>query len=266
MFNFISTYRQYLCFSRPLYLAESNLFRHFLRRTLGLGGLGILYKFKLFMRYVQKINPPSRVLDFGCGIGLHSFWLSRYFPESNIHGIDSSESSIRTCQTLNLNSPSQKISFSLNDYESFFNDSIDFQYDLVIALDSLYYSKKCRIHLSSLVKRIKPGGFLLMSAPNMLKYYSSDFTCYGIDVSLKDQAFLFSFDSVIDLLRQEGLSICSTVFYPSTFIAFWIRFQESYPILTWLIYPLLALYVLIAPEPRSNIGTHFMILAQRPNP
>jgi ubiquinone/menaquinone biosynthesis C-methylase UbiE len=57
------------------------------------------YKIKKVKSFYQNKNLiPKKILDFGCGIGNSSLFLSRYFPESHIFGLDVSEKSIEVAQ------------------------------------------------------------------------------------------------------------------------------------------------------------------------
>lgn len=42
----------------------------------------------------NKISPPKRILDFGCGVGGHLPKLSEAFPDAELFGIDTSKTSI----------------------------------------------------------------------------------------------------------------------------------------------------------------------------
>jgi 2-polyprenyl-3-methyl-5-hydroxy-6-metoxy-1,4-benzoquinol methylase len=57
------------------------------------------YKVKETYRVLQRQNfQPKTILDFGCGVGDVEPFLQKYFPESEINGVDISESSISTAK------------------------------------------------------------------------------------------------------------------------------------------------------------------------
>jgi len=61
------------------------------------------YKIKEVYNYCKKQKySPVNILDFGCGIGNSSVYLSQYFPNAKIQAIDISEKSILLAKERNL--------------------------------------------------------------------------------------------------------------------------------------------------------------------
>ena len=64
--------------------------------------------FKYFIKYKIDIikdkisEEPKTLLDFGCGIGYSSSYISKLFPETQITGIDTDSFSIESCKKLNI--------------------------------------------------------------------------------------------------------------------------------------------------------------------
>lgn len=58
------------------------------------------YKVKEMHRVLskQKIDPPTSILDFGCGVGSIDPYIRKYFPDSEIYGIDISTESIKVAK------------------------------------------------------------------------------------------------------------------------------------------------------------------------
>jgi len=58
------------------------------------------YKVKEVARILAKKNfMPKNILDFGCGVGDVAPFLQKYFPETNIFGVDISQESIETAKS-----------------------------------------------------------------------------------------------------------------------------------------------------------------------
>lgn len=58
------------------------------------------YKVKEVFRICKKQNfAPKTILDFGCGVGDVEPYLQKYFPDSQIFGVDISSESIETAKT-----------------------------------------------------------------------------------------------------------------------------------------------------------------------
>lgn len=55
------------------------------------------YKIKDLKQLAHKNRLPEKIsiLDFGCGVGNSLGMMNRYFPESEIHGVDVSEKVLR---------------------------------------------------------------------------------------------------------------------------------------------------------------------------
>src|SRR5438270_10961828 len=43
----------------------------------------------------RRIDRPSRILDFGCGIGRAADYLAKTFPDDRVVGVDTADKSIR---------------------------------------------------------------------------------------------------------------------------------------------------------------------------
>ena len=62
------------------------------------------YKIKYIKNICDKNNIyPKKILDFGCGVGNSSYFLSQYFSHSKIYGIDISKNSIEIAKKRDIN-------------------------------------------------------------------------------------------------------------------------------------------------------------------
>ena len=105
------------------------------RSLLGLSDMD----FKYFIRYKLDIvkknisGNPKSFLDFGCGIGESSLYISKIFPNTKITGIDTSAFAIEACKKLNIkNSNFYNIDITTEEV-------LDEKYDVILLICVLHH-------------------------------------------------------------------------------------------------------------------------------
>jgi SAM-dependent methyltransferase len=119
------------------------------------------YKSSSLNLHLDKIYiTPTKILDIGCGAGRAIKILNKYFDSANILGIDIDPIAIGLSISEFANNT--KITFEQTDFTDYkFADN----YDIIVAYNSLYHSKK-EIWLDSLQKiqtLLTPNGFVLLT-------------------------------------------------------------------------------------------------------
>lgn len=105
------------------------------------------------------VSRPRRVLDFGCGSGVHlTLPLAQSFPEVEFLGVDSDAASIayarEACYAPNLRfAPAAAL-------------DVDDRFDLIIASEVIEHVESPAGLLRALAARLNPGGRLLLTLPN----------------------------------------------------------------------------------------------------
>ena len=102
--------------------------------------------------YLQYIEPGDRVLDVGCGSGIHSIWAAA--KGARVVSIDREPPNLQPHIWLyaNLEKP---LTWCMSDH-----------YDVVLLLDVLEHIGNRQQLLRDLKRVLKPGGRLLLSVPN----------------------------------------------------------------------------------------------------
>ena len=78
----------------------ANNYEEWHQESINASGLSINYFYEYKIKEIhrilskRKIKLPSSILDFGCGIGNVDPYIRKYFPESQIYGVDISKESI----------------------------------------------------------------------------------------------------------------------------------------------------------------------------
>ena len=114
--------------------------------------------------YLNKNKQPTNILDFGCGIGNSSDYLSQYFKESEIYGIDVSNESIEMAQKKNLKNCQFKL---------YNGEDIPFleEFFVVIFISNVFHHIDHNKHvelLKKLKKTLKKEGILFLFEHNTL--------------------------------------------------------------------------------------------------
>ena len=110
---------------------------------------------------LKKIPTCETILDLACGTGILTFQIAEQFPESQITGIDITESYLNVAKK--KLKPHHKISFLKQDAE---NLSLEQKFDCIV---SSYIPKYCNPNdlMVSCINHLKPDGKIILH----------DFTC-----------------------------------------------------------------------------------------
>lgn len=122
------------------------------------------YKIKEVYSQLKYLIKPKKILDFGCGIGKNSIYLSKYFNESEIYGIDVSSDSIEIANARNLNNCH---------FEVYDGENIKFENNLfdLIFISNVFHHIEHKKHLKilkKLKKKLSKNGFIFMFEHNTL--------------------------------------------------------------------------------------------------
>lgn len=119
--------------------------------------LFLLESYAFLSKFLKDKCKGKKILDYGCGSGIHSIWLTEYGGE--VVGIDLSEKSLaiakEKARRLNL---ADKLQFLLMDCEklSFPNDSFDIIFD-----GGTFSSLDINKVFPEISRVLRPGGFLI---------------------------------------------------------------------------------------------------------
>jgi len=113
--------------------------------------------------YTQHLDKKiDSIIEWGCGIGNNIVFLKRYFPDSQITGLDISEASLAIARKRFRNDPLVK-------FELVPNQNIDDQVDLIFINGVLHHipaEEHSRCCLKLIQDRLKPGALLTLFENN----------------------------------------------------------------------------------------------------
>jgi SAM-dependent methyltransferase len=145
----------------------SDDYTELLNESLKLSGYGAEYFAEYKARYAFKLfieGFKGKILDYGCGVGILSNFLRKYFPGSALHGYDISSASI------------DKVDSSLVDHGIFTtqSDQLDQDYDLVVVSNVMHHipAKDRRYTFDELRRFLSNGGRLLVFEHNPINPFT----------------------------------------------------------------------------------------------
>lgn len=154
----------------------------------------------------KKTNPSiSRILDAGCGIGLHTFFLSKFFPTANVTGADIDQFKLSCCKKIKRELRIKNVSF---EYMDLSKPSKKNNYDLILNIDVLEHIKNYKQAIRSIRRLMKTGGYLFIHVPQtnqrrifkqLKNWHHDDHVREGI-----------SKQELIKFLKDSGFKIIST--------------------------------------------------------
>ena len=120
----------------------------------------------LDMVYVERID---NVLDIGCNVGFFS--INLWKKGFDVIGIDLFEDKIEIAKDLKkeLNIKSDRLQFRQMDFLK--SDFDDDHFDCIIFLETLEHVESPVAFLNECRRVLKPGGYLLISTPNVINTY-----------------------------------------------------------------------------------------------
>lgn len=163
----------------------------------------------------SRSSEPVNILDFGCGIGESTLYISEIFPNSKIIGIDLSSSSIEIAKKRKIKNTQF---FSCN----IINENIDnFSFDLIFISDVFQhiFEKDRAAVFSRLYSFLNKGGKIFIFEHNpwnpvtALIYKTTEIDNGCTMISSRE------FDSLIKKLNLQDIKI-----YPSKYLIFMPRY------------------------------------------
>jgi ubiquinone/menaquinone biosynthesis C-methylase UbiE len=151
------------------FLRENSIERLFLR-VFGSWHTGARIRAFYMLRLAAKhLKPGCRILDAGCGLGRHAFFIGKKYPNSSIIGVDSNGDNISICNAIREKNGFERVRFLEGDLR--FLDSGE-HFDLIICSDVLEYIEEDDVVLINFRRLLKEKGRLLLHTPrvNSTKY------------------------------------------------------------------------------------------------
>ena len=152
--------------------------------------------------YAEGVEAGTRVLDLGCGNGMHGIYLAS--RGAGVVGVDADMGLLRIGQLLGAQQGAASMSFSLGDVEL----PLPFrtgQFDLVLLLDVIEHLHRRQELLQEIHRVLRLGGKLLLSAPNRDTSWKRRLSAVGLSYYTDpDHKIEYAWDELRAELRGGG--------------------------------------------------------------
>jgi ubiquinone/menaquinone biosynthesis C-methylase UbiE len=120
---------------------------------------------KIYQWFSKKISKGQKILDFGCGDGLMTFYISQLFKDSHVFGVDPSPESIKEAQKKYT-----YIHFSTNSETTTHLNFENATFDLIYSAGTFHHIPFVmhQGYIDELMRLLKPGGLLTIFELNPL--------------------------------------------------------------------------------------------------
>jgi SAM-dependent methyltransferase len=115
------------------------------------------------MYAIKKIRGSRRVLDVGCGTGYGSAMVASHVGE--VVGIDSSDEAVARAKAQHRSANLEFVSMSATGLA--FQDA---SFDAAYSVQVIEHIEDVQLHLSEVVRVLRPGGRFVVATPNRLTY------------------------------------------------------------------------------------------------
>jgi len=99
-----------------------------------------------------KVRPNLRIVDLGCGTGKNALEVANLFPNSQVLGVDNSESMLKECTELTKTNSRLKFQFLHLDQV----DSLEGNYDVIFANSALHWISDHESLFPKIVSKLVP--------------------------------------------------------------------------------------------------------------
>ena len=173
----------------------------------------------------QRATSAKTILDFGCGDGLMTSFVNKYFPQAEIFGVDPSLESIKIAQK---NYP--QLHFSTNYDEKPDLDFEDASFDLALAVGAFHHiPHNCHEgYFKEIFRTLKPNGCFVMfelNPYNPLTQYI--FRKSPVEVNAKMLLPSYGYNMLKKYCKTTGSIRCNYYFFFPHFLRF-LRPYEKY--------------------------------------
>jgi len=247
---------------------SSGWLRPFIRRYVGLLGIpevGMRLRALHFQRIVRTLPlHHACILDAGCGLGLHTLYLARHFPQAEIHAMDIDEGALEACRRLlAARLPGRRVHLH---HQDLLNLADRERYDFIYSIDVLEHLPQPAMVLANIYRALKPGGLVYLHLP-----HATECHCFGRFQGCRPRGHLreYTLPEFIEVVRQAGLHIR---WARKTFGRFGaLAFQANMvclrvPALAALLFPLLLGVACVDTWMQPQWGNGILLLAERPAP
>ncbi|HZS46599.1 MAG TPA: class I SAM-dependent methyltransferase [Blastocatellia bacterium] len=154
----------------------------------------------------MNLQPDSRALDLGCGVGWATRLMAAKVPAGRAAGVDISDEMIKRASANPANPPNLQFKVSSGAHLPF--DDNEFTHCL--SIESLYYHPDIKATLSEVRRVLAPGGTAFL----MVNLFKENPYTHGWVQHLVVPVHLLSGDQYCDLAKQAGFASCQSETIP----------------------------------------------------
>jgi SAM-dependent methyltransferase len=152
-------------FGQEIYFLRKNPLEKLFLRVFGSWHTGARIRaFHIFRIVSQYLNPGCCILDAGCGLGRHTFFIARKYPENRVFGVDNNKQNISICNRVREKKAFDNVGFQIGDLRFLI---VEKQFDLIICSDVLEYIGEDDVVLSNFKRFLKEDGRLILHTPGV---------------------------------------------------------------------------------------------------
>jgi len=193
----------------------------------------------------------GRILDFGCGTGCYSFYLSRN-PRNQVCGLDVDESRTNDCAAIAARLARKNLTFTHRPIKNGLSLFHGAEFDIVLAIEVLTCVLDIKETLAEFHRILKEDGYLVGHIPVLTKLRRSETT-------------LFTDENLTTLLKESGfenISISKTFGWSTRYLCKLFGWSTRSLILSAILFPLL-LIVSSMCSVKSSSGEYRLFVARR---
>jgi 2-polyprenyl-3-methyl-5-hydroxy-6-metoxy-1,4-benzoquinol methylase len=167
-------------FGSEIHFLRQNVIEKLFLRVFGSWHTGARIRaFHILRLALRYINGDFRILDAGCGLGRHAFFIARRCPKSTIVAVDMDGKNISICDCIKGEKGFANVRFEVRDLRRL---DLNGHFDLIICSDVLEYIKEDETVLANLRSALAENGRLILHTPRLnskrcLCFLERYFTC-----------------------------------------------------------------------------------------
>ena len=155
-------------------------------------------------------NPKARFLDLGCPIGDLTLEMAKKIGTSEVFGMDKEEYANSRIPT-HIGDLNKEIPFG------------DEEFDVVVASQVIEHLQKPKVLISETYRVLKPGGYAILSTPNLSSWHNLAFLLLGLQPpglsTNHDHIFLLTTKGLLSLLEAFKIEkVVGVGFYPLPYL------------------------------------------------
>jgi 2-polyprenyl-3-methyl-5-hydroxy-6-metoxy-1,4-benzoquinol methylase len=213
------------------------------------------------------LKPGCHILDAGCGLGRHTFFMARRYPNSAITGVDLDGKNISICNYIREKKGFVNVRFESCDLRHL---NLNQRFDLIICSDVLEYIEEDDLVLRNFRNWLAENGRLILHTPRLrprryLRLFEGYVKCDPLEKAAHARDG-YTDGELREKLKKNGLAITDlkyTFGYFGSLSWEFSKIVENFKPLFVLCFPLILVLGYMDSLKANGNGNGFLIEAQR---